>query len=355
VNLTALVPGMTYNFKTHSTNAAGQIGSSANSTFTTSSVAGVPVISNVKAAAVTANSATITWTTDQPSASQVQFGATPGYGSLSAFSAPLVTAHSVTVPGLSAGKTYNYAALSVNATGQVGTSTNFVLTTVSQAGPAAVSTVTAIEITMNSATIAWTTDQASASQVEYGTTASYGKLSGFVAAPVTSHKVHLTSLTPGTTYNYAALSTGATGQVSKSGNFTFTTLSGPPVISQLKVAHVTGTSVTITWTTDQPSTSEVEFGSTSGLRALLRRHTAHNSRSPVDPALVTVHSVTLTGLSPDTTYEYAAQSANSAGLQNLSPSLRFSTSASKTEIIGPKQKVTGTALASAGSTGRPPL
>jgi hypothetical protein len=355
VKLTALVPGATYNFAAHSTNAAGQIGSSANSTFTTASVAGVPVISNVKTAGVTANSATITWTTDQPSASQVQFGPTPGYGSLSAFSAPLVNSHSVTIPGLTAGKAYNYAALSVNATGQVGTSTNFILTTASQSGPAAVNAVTSADITTNSVTIVWTTDQPSASQVEYGTTASYGLLSGFGSAPATSHKVHLTALTPGTTYNYAALSTGAGGQVSKSGNFTFTTLSGPPVIRQLKVARVTGTSATITWTTDQPSTSVVEFGATSGLRALLRRHTVHNSRSPAAPALVTFHSVTLTGLSPDTTYEYAAQSANSVGLQNLSPSMRFSTSASKSEIIGPKQGLLGMSLPSATSAPRPLL
>jgi hypothetical protein len=118
------------------------------------------------------------------------------------------------------------------------------------------------------------------------------------------------------------------------------------------VVRVTGTSAIITWATDQPSTSVVEFGSTSGLRALLRRHTAHNSRSPVDPALVTVHSVTLTGLSPDTTYEFAAQSANSVGLQNLSPSMRFSTSASKTEIMEPKQGLSGPSLASAASAGR---
>ena len=355
VKLTALVPGVTYNFAAHSTNAAGQIGSSANSTLTTSSVAGVPVISNVKTAAVTPNSATITWSTDQPSASQVQFGPTPGYGSLSAFSAPLVTSHSVTIPGLTAGKTYNYAALSVNATGQVGTSTNFVLTTANQAGPAAVNAVNAVDITTNSATIVWTTDQPSASQAEYGTTPAYGSLSGFASAQVTSHKVHLTALTPGTTYNYAALSTGAAGQVSKSGNFTFTTLSGPPVISQLKVARVTGTTAIITWTTDQPSTSVVEFGATTGLRALLRRHTVRNLRSPADLALVTTHSVTLTGLNPDTTYEYAAQSANSVGLQNLSPSLRFSTSTSKTEIMEPEQGLTANALASIGSTGRAPL
>ena len=355
VKLTALVPGVTYNFAAHSTNAAGQIGSSANATFTTSSVAGVPVISSVKTAGVTANSATITWTTDQPSASQVQFGPTPGYGSLSAFSAPLVTSHSVTIPGLTAGKTYNYAALSVNATGQVGTSTNFVLTTANQAGPAAVNAVNAVDITTNSATIVWTTDQPSASQAEYGTTPAYGSLSGFASAQVTSHKVRLTALTPGTTYNYAALSTGASGQVSKSANLTFTTLSGPPIISQLKVARVTGTSATITWTTDQPSTSVVEFGATSGLRALLRRHIVHNSRSPADPVLVTSHSVTLTGLSPDMTYEYAAQSANSVGLQNLSPSMRFSTSASKTELIGPTQGLSGTSLASAASAPRPLL
>ncbi len=47
-------------------------------------VAVPPVISAVNAGAVTSSGATITWTTDQPSNSQVAYGATSSYGSLSA-------------------------------------------------------------------------------------------------------------------------------------------------------------------------------------------------------------------------------------------------------------------------------
>ena len=78
-------------------------------------------------------------------------------------------------------------------------------------------------ITGNSATITWTTDQASTSQVEFGTTTAYGSLSTASASLVTSHSVLLTGLTPGTTYNYAVWSSNSNWVQALSGNFMFTT------------------------------------------------------------------------------------------------------------------------------------
>ncbi len=44
---------------------------------------------------------TITWTTDVPADSQVQYGPTTTYGSTTALDRTLVTTHSVTITGLS--------------------------------------------------------------------------------------------------------------------------------------------------------------------------------------------------------------------------------------------------------------
>lgn len=332
VPLTALAPGTTYNYAAMSTGSAAQVTTSPNFTFTTLNVSGPPVISEVTAAALSATSAKITWTTDQPSASQVEFGTTTGYGSLSAFSAPLVTTHSVTLPGLAPGKTYNYAALSVNSTGQVGTSANFTFTASAASGAPAITGVTATAVTNNSATITWTTNQASASQVEFGATPTYGSLSAYSSPLVTSHSVTLPGLAPGKTYNFAAMSANATGQVGTSANFTLTTVAGPPGITEIKVSPITGNSATITWTTDQPSTSQVKYGTTSALSSLVHRLRSYESTSALDTKLSTSHSVTLTGLSPKTGYNFEVMSKNSGGVESVSPNLKFETLAVRTEI-----------------------
>ena len=87
-----------------------------------------PIISTVSADSVTTTGDTITWTTNQPSSSQVEFGASTAYGSVSALNASLVTSHSVTLAGLTAGKSYNYAAISTDSGGTT-TSVNFVFAT----------------------------------------------------------------------------------------------------------------------------------------------------------------------------------------------------------------------------------
>lgn len=54
----------------------------------------------------------------------------------------------------------------------------------------------------STASVTWTTAVPSDSQVEYGTTSSYGNTSGLAAAPVTTHSVGLGGLAAGTTYHF---------------------------------------------------------------------------------------------------------------------------------------------------------
>ena len=88
----------------------------------------------------------------------------------------------------------------------------------------AISDIGASNITTDSATITWITDQQADSLVEYGTTTSYGS-SASDTAMVTSHSITLTGLVPGTTYHFKITSTNSYGFSSSSGDETFTTLS----------------------------------------------------------------------------------------------------------------------------------
>jgi len=88
-----------------------------------------PVISNVATSAVTGVSATATWTTDELSTSQVEYGLTTAYGSTASLGTIMATTHGVTLPGLTANTTYHYRVISKDAAGNTATSGDFTFTT----------------------------------------------------------------------------------------------------------------------------------------------------------------------------------------------------------------------------------
>jgi PGF-pre-PGF domain-containing protein len=93
-----------------------------------------PVISNVTASSITTSSATITWTTDEPSDSIVEYGTTIAYG-LTSSDATLVTSHSRSLTGLSAGTTYHYRVKSTDNAGNPAVSSDYTFTTSSPLPP----------------------------------------------------------------------------------------------------------------------------------------------------------------------------------------------------------------------------
>ncbi len=95
-----------------------------------------PAVSAVSVTAISETAATVTWTTDEPSTSQVEYGTTPAYGSQTPPDATLVTSHSVTVSGLSAATTYNFRVVSSDARSNRTTSGNATFTTPDSTAPA---------------------------------------------------------------------------------------------------------------------------------------------------------------------------------------------------------------------------
>jgi hypothetical protein len=304
---TGLVPGTTYHIRVRSRNAAGLIGFSTDRTFTT---APAPVISAVGVARVTGSSATIAWTTDLPSNSRIEYGPTGSYGSTTVLDPALVTAHSHTISGLTPGATYFYLVRSITAQNALTKLGGFTVTTTT---PPVVSNVASSGVTGTTVAIAWTTNQAADSQVEYGPTTAYGSTAPD-ATLVSAHSLTLAGFTPGTFYHYRVTSANSAGQTTSSGDFTFTTASAP-VISAVGVAAVSGSSATIVWTTDLPSDSRTEYGLTG----------AYGSTTALDPALVTAHSQTISGLTPGTTYVYLVRSITGQNAPAQSGGFTFST------------------------------
>ncbi|MGH7141150.1 MAG: beta strand repeat-containing protein [Minisyncoccia bacterium] len=83
-----------------------------------------PTISNIQAVSIGPSTATITWTTDEPATSQVEYGLTSGYGTLSSLDSTLATTHSVTLSGLASSTEYHFRVASADATGNLASSTD---------------------------------------------------------------------------------------------------------------------------------------------------------------------------------------------------------------------------------------
>ncbi len=91
-------------------------------------------------------------------------------------------------------------------------------------------------------------------------------------------------------------------------------LAPPSIVGSLAYSVTVGAAV-ITWTTDEPATSEVEYGEDQ----------IYDYTSPVDESLLTSHVVILTGLDLDTEYHYRVASSDASGLIGVSPDLTFRT------------------------------
>lgn len=88
-----------------------------------------PVISNVKASAITTTTATITWDTDEPSDSQVTYDPDTNDGNTTPLDTTLVRNHSQNLAGLSPNTLYRCRVLSKDLAGNLAVSRDFTFTT----------------------------------------------------------------------------------------------------------------------------------------------------------------------------------------------------------------------------------
>lgn len=95
--------------------------------------------------------------------------------------------------------------------------------------PPIISNVQVINITTNSATVTWQTNEAATSTVKYGLLISYEIGDETIIEYVFFHSVNLTNLTPGTLYHFQVVSIDSYGNMAISDDYTFVTL---PLVSE---------------------------------------------------------------------------------------------------------------------------
>jgi regulation of enolase protein 1 (concanavalin A-like superfamily) len=204
---------------------AGCAGGSAqqNPNPTSTSITGVSV-------SATADSAIVPWTTNVMATSRVDYGLTTQYGSL--VSDPsLVIRHSLTLNSLACNAMYHYKVTSVSAAGDSASTADATFTTNSCGTGGGGPTISNISVTSSttSATVAWTTNIAATSKVDYGLTSSYGTTDSDPTL-VTTHSPSLTGLNCSTTYHYRITSADGSGNSKSTTDSTFqTAVCGGPV------------------------------------------------------------------------------------------------------------------------------
>ncbi len=155
---------------------------------------------------------------------------------------------------------------------------------------------TVVQKTSETITVQWNTDERSDSFIEYGYDESYDSLKGEIS-DLTSHRITLTNLDPGTVYDFRVMSTDPSNNgPSLSGNAAVSTEmeadeSPPEITIGPVITAITNDQATILWETDEPADTRLEFGFTSDYEKVLLS-TEDN----------TFHFVTMTNLLPDTLY-----------------------------------------------------
>jgi chitodextrinase len=162
---------------------------------------------------------------------------------------------------------------------------------------------TATNITYNSASISWNTNELSDSLVRYGLTTSYTTYTPTDSSLVTSHVIILTGLSPNTTYYYQAKSRDAASNLAVSEAYTFKTTVAPEGITltttptELVATTISSSKIGLTWT------APTNFPDLVGYKVY---------KGGVIVAAVATTSYTDSGLTGLTSYTYNVAAYNTA-------------------------------------------
>jgi len=259
VTLTGLLEGTEYHYRVVSRDAYDVTALSPDDTFTTHDPepTGPPIIGDVTFIAESMTSVIVSWNTDRESSSCVCYGTKGELDHATVADTTGVTNHFVRVGPVAPDHLYTFVVLSAcgadtavseehtfMAESPVGTTMSGKAVTISKPG--------AICVTDTTATIAWSTDRACTTWVEYGDDDNWDSPAFPVRSEGECHEVCLTGLAPGTVYYFRVCAWDEFGGRVDVDGGTFETcvypdMSPPGVPSDLLVLPRNGV-VELTWT-----------------------------------------------------------------------------------------------------------
>lgn len=278
-----------------------------------------PSISSVKVADVSGEAATITWKTDENSNSNAHFGIETPEESMAGDSfvnesvENFVTDHSVTITGLVPATEYRFKVSSVDASGNIGLSSESSFKT---AAPSSISSIRAVSTDLSEAVITWETSKSTTSVVEYGTTNLYGERKES-SSLTKEHEVRLSGLDLGVTYHFRVKGRDENGVFYSSSDNVFQPKS-PPTITEVEVTDVTEREATVRFRTNVPTDGNITYTDPEN---------AENSGYQGRPDLVTAHEIILRNLASGTTYSTGIKVRDEQGTESEIAGPSFTTGA----------------------------
>jgi hypothetical protein len=279
-----------------------------------------PIItSGPTVAPITTSAATVQWTTDKPSNSVLFVG--PSTGNYTIQTGQLTnttfTNHSVTVTNLTKGTLYFYKVRSSDVNGNIVESAESTFTT--DPGDITAPIITSgPTIAKNSAslvTVTWQTNEVASSVVEYGiqnvTENSVGRADDLTLF----HQIQIVGLQSSQKYLVRVKSKDASGNTTVSDTQVLQTLESPN-ITAVKISDITLNSALVQWETTSPSTTIVNYGTTSGTYTL---------NSTDSASYTTSHLVRLSGLVSGSVYYLRILGADQSGNHLTSDEYTFKT------------------------------
>lgn len=383
VFVTGLTPGTEYHYRIVAEDENGNISYSKDRTFETALEVVVmdnvpPEITQVSATNITTSGATIGWITDELAQGKVEYGKTAGYDASSPLTNDYATEHSAELSSLDSNTEYHYRVVVQDESGNESISPDEIFITepaptttpteeptVTEPEPAppppppeetatstpttsastpsgtattsgttattivfAISNVETQSVGTSTATIVWSTNEAATSQIFYGT-ADYTSSTALSAIKTTSHKVKIAGLTPGTNYIYKVVSQNASGTKAEKGGFEFNTLFqqktavAAPKISNISFQSIGTSTAVIIFNTNVGAAGKVNYGTT----------TAYGKTDGGHTMLLTNHSHPLSGLKPNTTYNFATIVRDEYGNETIYANRTFKTLADASQTV----------------------
>jgi phosphodiesterase/alkaline phosphatase D-like protein len=343
VTLTNLQPGTEYYYRVSSTDQKLNTGYSVADYYSFSTKAQAdtepPVIlTGPIMVAATDQNAVIRWETDEQADSRVEYGSTPDYG-FEIILTQYTFLHNITITNLEQGTNYYYRVTSADPSGNTvswpedtgglsralqppGGAGSFTTSNEPDTrSPVIISGPSIVSRTNSTATIEWETDEVADSRAEYGSDSEYD-LFYEDGTDVNVHRIILTNLNPGETYNYRVASIDPSNNpatASTDGVFTTELVAdviAPTLTEGPVVLHKTNDRATIQWKTNEPATSRVDFGLSTSY---------DDYRESAE--YVNEHKATITNLKANTEYNFKVRSVDVAENKTESANVTFRTEA----------------------------
>lgn len=317
INLTGLQPGSTYYFKAKWTDEDGNTATSDEKVFVTDPP---PTVSNVRVSNIGLSSAILSFTTKGASGVRVYYGTTTNFGSVKTVStAPSESNYSVELDQLSDGTKYFFKINTLDSDSSEYDNQVNDFSTLPRPKISGVRVQQVVNTAQTTLLVTWNTNTAVSSIVSYYPEGNPAAVRDEVNVTLTTgaHRMIVGGLLPQTTYILTVRGRDRIGNEAISDSLRVDTSidTRPPAITDFRVEtsnipiNLGGdqpmAQLVVTWTTDEPATSQVEYGEGS--------NSTYAQKTQKDESLTYNHMVIISNLTPAKVYHLRAVSEDKAG------------------------------------------